>query len=118
MELWIRSQDKTKLDKASGLYISGCEDLRIFQVFKPTPNKFYIHNGGYIYGEYKTKERCLEIVDEIQDALCGNVWKYKGKGFVDKVSLEPIGENVVAVINKEIIELKNHDTFVYEMPKE
>ena len=106
MKLWIRSQNKSVLKEAS-----------ILNYFY-SDKKHCIDCNGYCVGYYDSKERCLEIIDEIQDALCGNVWKYKGKGFVDRVTIEPIIENVVAVINKEIIELPNQHTFVYEMPKE
>lgn len=68
MDLWIRSQDKTKLLKINGLYINIINDF---------------NSGGFgIYiqselsktnferlGIYSTKERVLEILDEITNIL-------------------------------------------------
>lgn len=55
MELWIRSQDKEDFIKVEHLgvynekiYANGYED------------------NGYCIGIYKTKERALEVLDEIQ----------------------------------------------------
>ena len=57
MELWIRSQDKMKLCNAkvlsldndqTGIFCNSCEDSYVF------------------VGKYKTKERALEVLDEIQ----------------------------------------------------
>ena len=55
MELWIRSQDREKLSKA--------EYLGVYQ------KKIYVDGykeNGYCIGTYKTKERALEVLDEIQ----------------------------------------------------
>ena len=54
MDLWIRSQDKTTLEKVQALQI--CEN----------PDGTWFFNSGLILGEYKTKERALEVLDEIQ----------------------------------------------------
>ena len=60
MELWIRSQDKEKLVLTKGFetqhtnYDGGCQ---IFAVWE---------NNYQMVGKYKTKERALEVLDEIQ----------------------------------------------------
>jgi len=60
MELWIRSQDRMKLCNAkvlsldnlqTGIFCNSCEDSYVF------------------VGKYKTKERALEVLDEIQNIL-------------------------------------------------
>jgi hypothetical protein len=56
MELWIRSQDRIVLKK-----------LQDIEYYKDGKKHFVI--GGSLLGEYKTKERCLEIIDEIQKLL-------------------------------------------------
>ena len=58
MDLWVRSQDRTKLMNTDSLVISKDKDT------------FYICDSleGNI-AEYKTKERAIEILDEIQDEL-------------------------------------------------
>ena len=56
MELWIRSQDKEKLLKVDEIHLGL--------------NKQYINSviwvNNWIVGEYATKERALEVLDEIQ----------------------------------------------------
>ena len=85
MELWIRSQDKMALSQIKQVAIEY--DKRI------------IGYNGYCVklGEYKTKERALEVLDEIQDLLMSKVHDRH--------------------INK--FDIYNGDTIkVYEMPKE
>ena len=71
MDLWIRSQDKTCLIKADNLYIHcTCFDMPsigtydIYNFNKANENWF-----GDFLGTYKTKERALEILDEIHQRL-------------------------------------------------
>lgn len=69
MELWIRSQDREKLVK--------CNDIAIKSfLYNEIPKDEWCHSiVGYfdketeyeILGSYKTKERALEILDEIQN---------------------------------------------------
>ena len=58
MELWIRSQDKMKLVSNCNLYISN--EIRNEYVIEDLNNKYLK------LGTYKTKERVLEILDEIE----------------------------------------------------
>jgi capsular polysaccharide biosynthesis protein len=59
MELWIRSQDKTMLCKPQ--YIELCCDSELH---------YGDVNIGYrCVATYKTKERALEVLDEIQKIL-------------------------------------------------
>ena len=59
MELWIRSQDKTRLGKIE--LIEYQEDDYGFYLFG-WKDKF----EGTRLATYKTKERALEVLDEIQ----------------------------------------------------
>ncbi len=88
MDLWIRSQDKEYLCKAHDLIIRESND----------DNKDIIYEivNCYTMGYYATKERALEVLDEIQSL---------------------IETNFDCCYNKE------HDTYfdchdIYEMPKE
>lgn len=54
MELWVRSQDKRLLCKVDSL---NCYKLN---------GSFNISTGNQLLGKYSTEERCLEIIDEIQ----------------------------------------------------
>lgn len=87
MDLWIRSQDKRELRPNPKLGIDEVE------------NKFYIvdrydFERANILGTYKTKERALEVLDEIQNAILGIL--YTGFACLSKVT----------------------NCLVYEMPKE
>lgn len=63
MELWIRSQDRTKLFKVDSVaYMDMSEDMNI------EVHSIWNVNGG-ILGTYRTKERALEILNEIQNRL-------------------------------------------------
>ena len=63
MELWIRSQDKELLVLAKGFelqntsYNGGCQIFAVQQ------------NNYQCVGNYKSKERALEVLDEINEIL-------------------------------------------------
>ena len=58
MDLWVRSQDKERLTKA--------QDLRIYHAKN---ENVWVIEDCYDLGQYKTKERVLEVLDEIQRCL-------------------------------------------------
>ncbi len=61
MDLWIRSQDKTKLVKIDNIsYMDMAEDM-------DTQKHSLWNDCKGILGTYKTKERALEVLDEIND---------------------------------------------------
>lgn len=60
MNLWIRSQDKEKLIKENNIHYSA--------ILNKDHN---ISDDRYILGTYKSKERALEILDEIQNYING-----------------------------------------------
>jgi hypothetical protein len=86
MQLLIRSQDRMTLCKCNNIYIDD-------EFFSP----YYIKDDTLTLGKYSTKERALEVLDEIQEAQLGN-YHYRCPSNV-KVS-------------------NNDDTIVYEMPKD
>ena len=58
MDLWVRSQDKCYLRKITGVYITGGDD------------GYYIEEYDTdTLGKYKTEQRALEVLEEIQDIL-------------------------------------------------
>ena len=57
MELWVRSQDKIRLIKTEHLIVGGTYENEI----KEESDVF-----STSLGTYKTKERALEVLDEIQ----------------------------------------------------
>ena len=66
MELWIRSQDREKLIKVKDLYV---------EKYPSSNNRYAIYNFFYDdlddcdipLGTYETRERALEVLDEIQN---------------------------------------------------
>ena len=96
MDLWIRSQDKMNLVQIKQISINYQNNKQVIANYIP---ETYENAGEYyeLLGTYKTKERALEVLDEIQEAKLGN-FHYKCPSNV-KVSIK-------------------EDTFVYEMPKE
>ena len=115
MELWIRSQDNMNLVKVRQIGVNYQDNKQIIANYTP---ELYENSGGYyeLLGTYKTKERALEVLDEIQNIL-------KPKYILDTSSIKPDGdyyeENGVIFqkynANARIEELS---TFVYQMPPE
>ena len=65
MELWIRSQDKRILQKVDNIFLNAnYENRRIYTID--------INDTETELGEYKTKERALEVLDEIQGRITSN----------------------------------------------
>lgn len=86
MELWIRSQDKTTLIRSYEIYIVEHSDSYVIRAKRTS----------HILGAYKTIERALEVLDEIQDMLLGG-------------DFEPKEEDMILICGSARI---------YEMPKE
>ena len=61
MELWIRSQDREILRLA--------DMLDIYEIGDDEEKRFFIEESGVEMGCYKSKERVLEVLDEIQDKI-------------------------------------------------
>ena len=85
MELWIRSQDKTFLRKVNTIGIVESRD------FWGIEDNFRVS-----FGKYKTKERALEVLTEIQN----------------KINLINLGHD----FGSPMIDLKN-PTYIYQMPE-
>ena len=63
MDLWIRSQDKTDLICTKRIYVVNNQiRTNVYEVI-----------GFAILGEYATKERALEILDEIDNLMSNAV---------------------------------------------
>ena len=65
MDLWVRSQAKNVLNKVENLYIEKRDYIQ---------GEFWdIVDKTFVYGHYKTKERALEVLDEIQNYIIGKL---------------------------------------------
>lgn len=114
MELWIRSQDRECLVKISNIQY----------VLKRETNcgisTEYHYIGTYydnlkILGTYKTKERALDVLNEIQNIL-------SPKYILDTLSIKPAGnfyeENGMIFQNYDAnAKIEELSTFVYQMPE-
>jgi hypothetical protein len=99
MDLWVRSQNKYRLLKVESLQI----------IYNQEDNELpYSINSSYeLLGSYKTKERALDILDEIQQMLKNETIETEIK-YIDNQVYE------TKIIGKPDI-LKN--IVVYQMPK-
>ena len=91
MELWIRSQDKEQLIKVDSVYI-------FHNTFNAEAINFKMMNKCDELGSYTTKERALEVLDEIESLLLGNrkLWNknklYSGMGALSEITRNQIYE--------------------------
>lgn len=103
MELWIRSQNKEMLANVNILCVEkGEKHINLEEGYDIVDDKCR-------YGRYKTKERALQILDEIENILKPKIKYTKGKingSF-----------NGVVIRNEDTTEIKEFSTFVYEMPE-
>lgn len=92
----MRSQDRMNLVKVRQISLDYQNNKQIIANYMP---ELYENSGEYyeILGTYKTKERAIEILDEIQEAKLGN-FHYRCPSNV-KIS------------SKE-------DTIIYQMPED
>ena len=103
MELWIRSQDKTQLAQIIGLLLNDNE-IRGFTNY---------HQNYYELGTYKTKERALEVLDEIQKLI-----KPTFKINYECDDSQPIIDGEWLKSLKAESKIEELSCYVYEMPKE
>lgn len=64
MNLWVCNQDKTIFQKVDNLLISDGDNAE--GTFNIYTNSLLVQN---VLGRYKTKERALEVLDEIQNYI-------------------------------------------------
>ena len=112
MDLWIRSQDKNILQKVNKLYVTTYAEENGYGIYDIQE----VDDCDIPLGFYKTRERALEILDEIQNIL-------KPKYILDSSSIKPDGdswvENGMILQNYNAkAEIEELSTYVYEMPKE
>lgn len=105
MNLWVRNQDKTIFQKVDNLLISDGDNaggtFNIYTNLLPAKN---------VLGRYKTKERAIEILDEIQNILKPQL--------IIKDSGKIIGSFEDTIVREgAICELKELSTYVYQMPE-
>ena len=110
MELWIRSQDKLLLRKP-----------RQIKIYEDTDDWIVGETLVIDYGKYKTKERALEVLDEIQELLKPKILIYKGKRLnynEAKVMVDILNYDNIIMLSDDNAKLEQLGVLVYEMPEE
>ena len=109
MELWVRTQDKEGLLKINrGIMYWLVENKRHTIVNQEN------EAGLSIIAEYKTKERALQVLDEIQNILKPVIINKQIKS--DGMLADGLSDGVLHTYN--VNEIKELSTYVYEMPEE
>lgn len=106
MELWIRSQDKEDLIKVDNLGLAYREKYNFMDKIGDIYNYCicqFIDDYHVKLGTYKTKERALEILDEIQSKI------------EDLYALENCSLKKNSCIERSLV---MHNFNIYQMPKE
>ena len=113
MNLWVRSQDKMNLVKIRQISLDYQNNKQIIANYVPD---FFVFSGAYyeLLGTYKTKERALEVLDEIQSLLQPTI-EYKP---IVQEEYNPAYEYKHFVKVDDNMEIKELSTFVYQMPAE
>lgn len=88
MELWIRSQDKMNLVKVRQVGVNYQNNKQIIANYTP---ELYENSGEFVelLGIYITKERALEVLDEIQNYMKNFVFAKKINGLGEELDLIP-----------------------------
>ncbi len=127
MEVWVRSQDKEILANVKSVRfcrMKKCElkeEPSTIAEFVASADAYCVECNGEFFGEYPTKERCLEIIDEIQSLLFSNFCIIRNCEVDEYISehLKPTKAVVYSAENKTpSIEYHEQSVVVYEMPKE
>lgn len=89
MELWIRSRDKMNLVKVRQVNVNYQNNKQIIANYIP---ELYENSGEFyeLLGTYKTKERALEVLDEIQNYMKKSVFAKKINGLGEELDLIPM----------------------------
>lgn len=127
MDLWIRTQDKemlTKIEDVSFIKDSQTGTYIILATGRNIPTWHHLHYGGTtILGVYKSKEKALQVLDDIQNLLIQS-----NKIFIKTHAHETDFKNLkaylkdcdVIIVNRcdTIIDSVNLNTIVYQMPED
>lgn len=75
MAIWIRSQDKEDLIYAESIFFDTDDESMEAEIWARTGM------GGVRVGIYQTKERCIEVLDDIQVLIKTTPFEYSHKLF-------------------------------------
>ena len=106
MELWIRSQDKINLVKIRQISLNYSNKKQIIANYTP---ESYENSGVYyeLLGTYKTKERALEVLDEIEERIM----------LINTINLAKDRDSLIAYKNALTEEKIKGLGYPYQMPE-
>lgn len=105
MELWIRSQDKETLRLA--------EMLDIYDLSDDEGQCWVIEECGTDMGYYKSKERALEVLDEIQELIKPKIITTQYQCAIEDNKKTEFN----LIMNPVKTEIQELSTIVYQMPE-
>ena len=123
MKLWIRSQNRKELMEVENLWVVGksIHNPNNFNLMEKEKTVYIIVADEKMIGEYKTHERALQVLDEIQNALVGKIVvepKYPVKQKEEKALKEMVEEKTIVKSQAVDIKTLNQNCVVYELPRE
>ena len=106
MNLWIRSQDKMNLVKIRQISLNYSDKKQIIANYIP---ELYENSGGYyeLLGTYKTKERALEVLDEIEERIM----------LINTINISKDRDSLIACKNVLTEEKIKGLNYPYQMPE-
>lgn len=110
MNLWVRSQDRECLLKIDIVMLEEIEENKEYWIYAGHEK----YEPYRVFGVYHTKERALEVLDEIQDLL---QLKIEYKPIVQE-EYNPAYTYKHFVKVDDNMEIKEFSTFVYQMPED
>ena len=118
MALWVRTQDRFELAKINSVYAGYQEKDKDYVIMGEK------YNGGARLGSYATKERALEVLDEIQSKI-KQQFIVKSSALMSLKDIDKEENRLTWKYDKEFIMQDsgfeivpiNDGTIVYEMPK-
>lgn len=127
MEVWVRSQDKEVFANVKSVRFCTmkkhklAENTSTIHKFVALDDAYCVECNGEFFGEYPTKDRCLEIIDEIQSLFC-DFLVCKDVDFGDLDLKKELGLGYLIYHSRNLddpnIEYHERSSIVYEMPKE
>lgn len=119
MELWIRNQNKDRLVKCDNIDILDRNQMKcvsnILNNIKIEPFEMdimLIANDSINLGTYKTKERALEVLDEIQNLLQPKII------YTQKEPIETYELGVYQLKQDVDMKIQEINRIIYEMPQD
>ena len=113
MDLWIRSQDRCELRKVNGVVMA--QEGKFFAIYPVVKELGELE----FLGHYKSEERALEVLDEIQKLLTPQVCELAKKIANNEYNDYNKLTNIYAIMDGTgTVNVSEISTVIYEMPKE